>query len=434
MSLKIRGFKHGGIDSMHRVSFEAKSIENAFLPLNALISLRNGPGLAEAEAVVKLGDQVLEGQLLARSTGANSSNMHSSIPGIVRRITQIKDAGSFDSLAIKISLDGSFSVLGKRPERYRWKALNKGDIGYLAQDKGVVRVSTGEPLYPALSKMSVKQEYTLILNVLELDPYSRVEESLFRLRTMDVLDGCAIAARISKPSRIIIAIDERYSAKTLSKIREAIDSCELDAKLQLFKHKIPQDHPRQLALALGINKDDIFIVEPSSLISLHEAIVSNKPHIEQYVFVGGGAIKHPAVLKARIGSPIGDLIEECGGFTSKPYTIVLNNPFTGRAAPDLDCAVGKTTRAILALTESEAKPAPERPCIRCSDCYEVCPAGLKPFLLHKLIQLGKIGEAKAIGLDRCISCGACAYICSSRIALVSIFDTAKKADKDRGQN
>lgn len=432
--MKIRGFKRGGLEAIHRINYETLDIENAFLPLNAIISLKYGPDCGEAEPIVKLGDEVLEGQLIARANGPSSSNVHSSIPGIVRRISNIKDSGRFETKTIKISLEGSFSVLGKKPERYRWKALNKGDLAYLAQDKGVVRVSTGDALYPALAKMGANQNCILLINVLEMDPYSRVEESLLKLRTIDVIEGCAIATKILKPSRIIIALDKDYPEKLVSIIKEALVSAEVEAELQFFRRKIPQDKAGQFAAALLINEQDLFIIEPSTLIHLYEAIVSNKPHIEQYVFVGGGAIKYPAILKARIGTPIGELIEECGGFTAKPHTIVLGNPFSGRAAPDLDYAVGKTTRSILALTQNEVKSAPERACIRCSDCTEVCPEGLKPYYLYKLIKLGKIDEAKAAGLYKCTSCGACAYICCSRIALVSIFDMAKSNLEERINN
>ncbi len=415
---------------MRRVPFHAEPIENAFLPLNAVVPLRNGPTVAEAVPVVSIGQEVREGQLLAKATVPGAANAHSPIPGIVRRIEAATAIGGYDTGTIRVSLEGSFSVLGKRPERYLWKSLNKADIGHVAQEKGLVRVTTGEPLYAALAKRASTPGYALVVNALEMDPYLRVEETLLAQRPLDVVDGCAIAARVAEPGSILFAIDETCAPAVVARLREALASAELEISIRFFKRRIPQDMPRQLADALGRDEASIFVIEPSTLVCLHDAVVSNKPHVEQYVYVGGGAVKRPAVLKARIGAPIGDLLEECGGFIGKPQTIVVGGPFTGRAAMDLDVAVTKTTRAVLALTAEEVKPAPERPCVRCGDCLEVCPEGLDPSMLLKLLRSGRSREAVAAGLARCSSCGACASACRSRIPLVAAFDEAKSTGVD----
>lgn len=425
--MRARGFKRGGIASMRRAPFHAETIENAFLPLNAVVPLRNGPRAAEAEPVVSIGQEVREGQLLARAAAPGSANVHSPIPGIVRRIASVTAPGGYEAGTVRVSLEGAFSVLGKRPERYLWKSLNKADIGHVAQEKGLVRVSTGEPLHALLSERSSAPGYMLVVNALEMDPYLRVEESLLAHRPQDVVDGCAIAARMALPGSIVLAVDESCPPPVVARLKEALASTELDIAIRLFKRRVPQDMPRQLAEALGRDESSILVLEPSTLLCLHDAVVSNKPHVEQYVFVGGGAVKRPAVLKARIGAPIGDLLEECGGFIGKPQTIVVGGAFLGWAAPDLDAAVSKTTRAVLALTTEEVKPAPERPCVRCGDCLEVCPEGLDPSRLLKLLRSGRMPAAMAAGLASCSSCGACAYACRSRIALVAAFDEAKEA-------
>ncbi|GAB1455521.1 hypothetical protein MASR2M48_08280 [Spirochaetota bacterium] len=251
------------------------------------------------------------------------------------------------------------------------------------------------------------------------------------MRPTDVVDGCAIACRMSSPARIVLAVDETIEQGTIDKLKEIIAASELDVAIQSFKRKFPQDMTRQIAVALDIkDSGSIFVLEPSTLIALHEAIVSNKPHIEQYVYVGGAAIKRPSILKARIGAPIGDLIEECGGFCGQPETIIMGGPYTGRAVADLDASVTRTTRAILALTSTETKSAQNEPAsvvvIR-----QVCPEGLNPYAMIKFLRAGSLDDAFKAGLDRCSSCGACAYVCRSRIPLVKDFDEARKHEVDR---
>jgi electron transport complex protein RnfC len=164
------------------------------------------------------------------------------------------------------------------------------------------------------------------------------------------------------------------------------------------------------------------------LLAVHDAVVLNKAHMEQYVYVGGGAINEARVVKARIGSPIGDLIEECGGFRGEAASVVVNDPLCGWAAADLDEAVDKRTRSVIALSPEEAHRAPLRPCVRCGSCVDACPEGLEPYMLYKLIAVGRRDEAMERGLGRCSSCAACSWACWSRLPLVTAFDAAKGAE------
>lgn len=425
--IRARGFKRGGVTVPPRVLLKSGPIENAFLPKNAVVMLKDTRESIEPLPVVYVGQEVRESQLLAKSAGRGSSNVHSPIPGIVRRIESTMTPGGFASRAILVSLEGSFSVLGKRPERYLWKSLNKADISHIVQEKGIVRISTGEPLAEILAERAARPGFILVISALEMDPYRRIEEELLALRPEDVIDGCAISARMALPARILLAVDEHIPVETIEKIQKVLAASDLDVMIQPFRRKFPQDMTRQIAQALELTDDStIFILEPSTLIALHEAVVANKPHVEQYIYVGGGAIKHPAILKARIGAPIGDLIEECGGFSGHPETIVIGDPLRGRVALNLDVSVTRTTRAILALTTEETRSAPERSCVRCGDCLMVCPEGLDPHALFKLLRAGRLPGAIAMGLDQCSLCGACAYACRSRIPLVQKFDLARR--------
>lgn len=395
--------------------------------MNAIVVLKDAKGSIEPLPVVSVGQEVREGQLLARSKGKGSANVHSPIPGIVRRIETVTTPGGYQSRVIVISLAGSFSMLGKRSERYLWKSLNKADIAHIIQEKGIVCVSSGRPLHDAMTEHVDHPGSIMVISALEMDPYRRTEEALMEQRTEDVVDGWAIAARVALPSRVIVALNEGVSPEVIQKLASIMAASELEASIELFRRRFPQDMQGQIANALGMEQaGQLFVLEPSTLVALHDAVVSNKPHIEQYVYVGGGAIKHPGILKARIGAPIGDLIEECGGFLGQPARLVIGGPFRGRLAADLDVSVTRSTRAVLALTAAETRSAPERACVRCGDCVVACPEGLDPFRLLKLLRAGWHDDAVAIGLDRCTSCGACAYVCRSRIPLAHIFDMARE--------
>ena len=225
-------------------------------------------------------------------------------------------------------------------------------------------------------------------------------------------------------------VDSDFPNDHLPLILSAAAQTELDISVERFHRRVPQDLPRQIAAALRLKSNsELCLLEPSTLVGLHEAVVSNKPHIEQYVYMGGGAMKTPAILKARIGTTIGDLIEECGGFSGHPDRICINDPYRGVAATNLDVPLTRSTRAVLALTKQETKLAVERPCNRCGICLRSCPEGLHPYLLNKLIQAHRSEDAYAAGLGRCTFCGVCAYTCWSRIPLVERFKSARMRDE-----
>jgi len=142
--------------------------------------------------------------------------------------------------------------------------------------------------------------------------------------------------------------------------------------------------------------------------------------------VTGPIVRMPRNLKVRIGTRIGDLIEECGGFSEKPDKIILGGAMSGYPAETLETPVTKCLRALIAFGAGGAGAAREWPCISCGRCADVCPWGLAPARLFKLIEHGAIAAAGREGLSDCTECGSCAYACPSRIPLVASMRRAKQ--------
>jgi Na+-translocating ferredoxin:NAD+ oxidoreductase subunit C len=142
--------------------------------------------------------------------------------------------------------------------------------------------------------------------------------------------------------------------------------------------------------------------------------------------VTGLPVAAPKNLKVRIGTRIGDLFDDCGGFTSPPGKIVMGGPMRGIAVDSLDTPVTKGTLGVVAFTRGEAHTRLPWPCIHCGACVEACAWDLVPTRLFKLIQQGDSAAAAAEGLGRCTECGCCAFACPSHIPLVDVMRTGKK--------
>jgi electron transport complex protein RnfC len=423
---RIRRLQHGGLPGQSKIKLPQGPIENAYLPMHALLLTKENRYSEESDPIVEVGAEVAEGQLVARSTGKGSAHLHAPIPGVVTAIKQMLAPGGFESGAIAISLEGTFSTSSRKQSGFLWESLNRADLIHIVQDKGIIQVSNGRPLHQVLLSTAKKNAVTIIINVLEPDDYRRVEERIMELRYDDVMDACSILTRMLQPKRMIFAFDTTFNKARIVSMRQNAIRDGSGIEIERFIRRYPQDATGQLSLSLGLDHtSDLLIIEPSTLIALYDAIVADRPHIEQYVYIAGNAIRSPTILKARIGTPIGDLIEESGGFIHPPARLCLNDPYHGLGAADMQVPVTRSTRAILALTRQECKNAPERPCNRCGCCIRVCPENLDPYLMHKLIMVGKEQEAIQNGLDRCTLCGACASACWSRIPLSERFDMCK---------
>jgi electron transport complex protein RnfC len=344
------------------------------------------------------------------------------------RVVPLPEGGRAE--AVVVALEGTFDRLGRREERYLWKSMARRDVLGAIRDRGVVDTEPpGIPLYDLLS--GTRDIGLLILNAVESEPYLRAEACILARREAEVAEGLAIIRKVVSPKRTVVAAEAlpggAGGAESLAAAIERGPGQDGGWKAEsvALEPRYPQDLPGQLLEAIEGSRSapsgEVLIVRPSTALAAYEAVVLAKPMIERYVTVDGGALRESAVLKARIGTPIRDLIAECGGFSRPPARLVLCGPFRGYAVHDLDVPTTKTTSAILALSEREIGSMRRSPCIRCGSCSESCPERLDPEMLYRLAERGRMEEARALGLGSCTLCGSCGYSCPSRVPLVAAF-------------
>jgi Na+-translocating ferredoxin:NAD+ oxidoreductase subunit C len=60
--------------------------------------------------------------------------------------------------------------------------------------------------------------------------------------------------------------------------------------------------------------------------SVYEAVQKNKPLIERVITVTGKSLQNPSNLKARIGTPISELVAFAGGMPEDTGKIISGGP------------------------------------------------------------------------------------------------------------
>lgn len=97
----LKTFKKGGVHPPENKISAAQPVEVLPLPAKVIIPLSQHIG-APAEAMVAKGDRVKTGQLIAKSAGFVSANIHSTVSGIVESLEPVMDSSGYKRPAIKI--------------------------------------------------------------------------------------------------------------------------------------------------------------------------------------------------------------------------------------------------------------------------------------------------------------------------------------------
>ena len=167
------------------------------------------------------------------------------------------------------------------------------------------------------------------------------------------------------------------------------------------------------------------VVSTRTCYAVYQACYEGKPVIERIVTVAGSAMNQTANALTRVGTPLGYLAEQCGGFAVTPRKIVLGGPMMGICATSFDAPTIKGTAGVLFFTEKEDKTVENPSCIRCGKCITVCPMNLEPVFMYMYYSKGDFDMMQKYHITDCFECGSCSFNCPARMPLTHAFKTAK---------
>lgn len=417
----------------HKYPAAALDIEEAGLPPILYLPLSQHVG-APARVIVEVGERVLRGQLIASTGGKISAPLHAPTSGTVMAIAEsvVPHASGLTDMAIHLQPDGLDEWCELKPELYPIN-LSAREIAERVEDAGIVGM--GGASFPSAVKLSLGERSkitTLILNGSECEPYLSCDDRLMQENAHDIIEGARLMLKATGASRVLAGIEDNKP--------EAILAMKLAAKPYPEVHivKIPSRYPmgadRQLIKMLtGIEAPadgraadvGVLVHNVGTANAVYRAVRYGEPLTERVVTVAGGSVKAPRNLRVRLGTPMGWLFERCGGFRVPPARVVSGGPMMGIGVQNLDMPIVKGTSGSLALSAAEVGEREASACIRCGSCVSACPVGLLPLEMAARIHANALNEAADIGLDDCLTCGACGFICPSRIPLVQYFQHAK---------
>ena len=432
--LKEKSFGYSGIHPEEYKSLSCyKKIENADIPNIAYIPVSQHIG-CPAEIIVKQGQKVEEGQLIAKANSFISANVHSSIPGEVLGIEEKYMSLGKKSKVVVIELAGEFKKSGKNIKLVDWRSLKKDELLKIIEDSGIVGL--GGAAFPTHVKLTIpkgKKVDTFIINGAECEPFITCDHRLMIDKSEDFLEGICIINKILEAKNVYIGIES--NKKDAIKRIKTLWLNRYKIKIIPLKTKYPQGDEKQVIKAITKRivpvekiplEVGVVVCNVSTVVAIKEAVVNDKPLVERVVTVSGSGIVEPKNLKVKIGTLVSEVIEECGGLKPGIKKIVIGGPMMGFSQMSLDIPVTKGFSAILAFTNVEYEEyKTNATCINCGKCITACAYGLMPTLLNKYIKYKRYNEVLESGLMYCKECGACAWVCPARIPLVQNFKMAK---------
>jgi electron transport complex protein RnfC len=391
-----------------------------------------------AEPLVEVGDKVLKGQLIARSPSYISAPVHASSSGKVVAIGDypVPHPSGMQAACIVIATDGEDRPADTRLRLDNVFDADPADIRQRVRDAGIVGLGgAGFPASVKLNPGPGREVDLLVINAAECEPYISCDEALMCSRPQEILDGVRIMRHALNARQVVIGIEDNMPT-ALEQLQHCLDRVGAsDIQLTPVPTIYPAGGEKQLIYALtgeevpsqGLPIDlGIVCHNVGTAAAIARALTQGEPLISRVVTVTGEGVRQPANLEVRIGTPVADIIEECGGYTDKVARLLMGGPMMGFSLPNDNVPCIKTTNCILAASYRETPPVTAAsPCIRCSDCVDVCPAGLLPQQLYWYAHARNFDQIQDYNLFDCIECGCCAQVCPSHIPLVQYYRFAK---------
>ncbi len=429
--MKLKTFRIGGVHPHdNKISAEMPT-QVAKLPTEATFPLSQHIG-APAKPVVAKGDKVKVGTLIAEAGAFVSAPIYSSVSGTVFKIDTAVDASGYRKPAIIIKVEGDeweesidrsdkLETLAQHPE------LTPEEIVERIKKAGIVGMGgAGFPTFIKLCPPPTAKAECVILNGVECEPYITSDYRLMLEHADEILVGLDLLMKASKVNKGYIGIEDN-KPKAIELLQQKATSYPNVEIVPLAK-KYPQGGEKQLVdavirrqvpapPAIPVNVGAI-VQNVGTAFAVYEAVMKNKPLFERYTTVTGKKVKKPGNFLVRMGTPMKDLIEECGGMPEGDNKLLGGGPMMGKALTTDEVPVCKGSNSITILSDEEARRKEPQPCIRCAKCVSACPMGLEPYLLATGSAKHMWERMEQEDITSCIECGSCQFTCPAHRPLL----------------
>ena len=434
--MNIRTFRIGGIHPEENKLTHEAATQVAALPKQAIFPLSQHIG-APASPVVQKGDKVKVGTKIAEAGGFVSAPIYSSVSGTVFKIDTAIDATGYRKPVIIINVEGdeweeSIDRSDKLETVEAHPELTPEEIINRVKDAGVTGMGgAGFPTFIKLTPPPTAKAECVIINAVECEPYITADYRLMMEKADEILVGLQLLMMAAKVTTGYIGIETNKPAAIellTKKCGEVFGGTKYSVEVVPLKQRYPQGGEKQLVdavirrqvpapPAIPVNVGAI-VQNVGTAYAVYEAVMKRKPLFERYTTVTGKHLAHPGNFLVRMGTPMKDLIDACGGMPEGDNKLLAGGPMMGKALTSVEVPICKGTNSVTILSGDDARRKEPQPCIRCAKCVGACPMGLEPYLLAKVSEVKNWDRAEREDIVSCIECGSCQFTCPAHRPLL----------------
>ncbi|UCF99053.1 MAG: 4Fe-4S dicluster domain-containing protein [Spirochaetaceae bacterium] len=424
---------------------------------------------APGRLLVEKGETVAAGQIIARDDESVGNPVLATVNGTVEEIRKQPNP------AVKIRSDGTDSWKPVEDYAAEWKKLKPAmleKLVYLSGASGCV--AGGIPTRFNSAAIAPKEVEHILLQMVPAEVFNPSVSAILAGRELtQVAEGLAILAKIMPKAGLHLVGGKRQKT-LLQQVQTACIQYELErVHLHTVDNKYPNNRAeiliptvlgREYAHGFSALNQGVLVIDLQALLLVRDAVATGKPAIERIVALAGQGFSERPHVRVRIGTPLEQVMDKYLDRRG-PQRIVRNSLLTGEMLDD--AAVDPLLATVIAVPEElQGPPMPfsrpgfrtdsysrtfvasfvpftktidtnihgeHRPCIACTFCDSVCPAGILPHLLHRYVQRGLIDEVLVrYRIFDCIDCNLCTYVCTSKIPLAQLLREGKEKLKAEG--
>jgi electron transport complex protein RnfC len=420
-SIFISPQKQGG----HNITEVMKVPKELVIPVQQHIG-------APPEILVKIGETIKKGDVLASGDAPMCVPIHAPLSGCVREIYDFVLPSGVRTRAIKLSETFDEEIEFTPPE-----IQSKEEFLTFVKDRGTVGL--GGASFPTHIKLNPQKKVdTLIVNAAECEPRLTADQREIVENPESIIRGINLIKKYTGVEKAYIAIENRGKAeiellKELTKNEDSID-------VAVLKPTYPQGAEKVLIYNVlgrvvpegGLPMDaGVIVMNVSTVGFIGASSVSGAPLIRKRITVGGDCLKESKNIFVPVGTKVKDIAEYLGGYVKEPVEILLGGPMMGQAVYSDEYPIMKNTNAVLFLSEKAIGKRKETSCIRCGRCIKGCPFDLNPVKLADAYETRDAETLKKEHIMLCMECGSCSYVCPAGRHLTQSHRLAKAFYKER---
>jgi len=395
---------------------------------------------APSQIVVREGQEVQRGQLLAKANGYVSVPMHAPVSGTVRKIANVPTISGKMSTGIYLEAFPSSTqeVLEGKP--IDPETATPEEILQGIQDAGIVGL--GGAAFPTHVKLKIpegKKCDTLIINGVECEPYLTTDHRVMLEQENDIFTGIKYLLKATGAQKAIVGI-EANKQDAADHLEKHIPK-DLPVSVQVLPVKYPQGAEKMLITSI-MGKEipsgklpieaGVVVVNVATTAEIGRLLPHGRGIQERVITITGPGVKKKGNYLIPVGTPLRFVLEQVG-VDEEISEVYMGGPMMGVAVSNLNISIVKGTSGILVFTKKDVgRSSTIYPCIKCGACVDACPILLNPSKLGILAKFEAYNEmASDFNLMDCFECGSCSYVCPSHIPLVQYFRLSKRIVRKR---